>query len=199
MRNDYKLTLTAGLSLICCQSAGALSDSTDAVKEAARTASVVQSSMTRIHRAHSDADSARQMHKAARRKQSGQIVRGPLASGRAEPLNTSRAVFDCAPRQNAAQSFSGRVGSVMTLRCSGASWQVPGARSRARRGSLDSPICGVPSMPFRVSPAAGRLLQKKIFQDQLVLAGRKCSGANRARYLVVQVGFRPCFGLDELI
>jgi len=32
---------------------------------------------------------------------------------------------------------------------------------------------------------ARRLAQKKIFEDELVLAGRKGSGTNRARYLVI--------------
>jgi len=59
------LAATAGLSLLGCQSAAAMSVGPNAMKEAARAASLVQQTMTRVHRAHSDAETARHMHKHA--------------------------------------------------------------------------------------------------------------------------------------
>jgi hypothetical protein len=45
---------------------------------------------------------------------------------------------------------------------------------------------------------AARFPQKKIFQDELPIAGRKRSTANPARYFTVN-GFRSGFGFDDLI
>jgi hypothetical protein len=45
---------------------------------------------------------------------------------------------------------------------------------------------------------AARFPQKKIFQDELPIAGRKRSTANPARYFTVN-GFRSSFGFDDLI
>jgi hypothetical protein len=45
---------------------------------------------------------------------------------------------------------------------------------------------------------AARFPQKKIFQDELPIAGRKWSTANPARYITVN-GFRSSFGFDDLI
>jgi len=45
---------------------------------------------------------------------------------------------------------------------------------------------------------ATRFPQKKIFQDELPIAGRKRSTANPARYITVN-GFRSSFGFDDLI
>jgi hypothetical protein len=57
------LTTAAGLSLLSCQTAAAMSIGPNAMKEAAKAASVVQPAMTRVHRAHSDAETARHMHR----------------------------------------------------------------------------------------------------------------------------------------
>jgi len=57
------LVATAGLGLVGFQTAAAMSVSPNAVKEAARAASIVQPAMTRVGRAHSDAETARHMHR----------------------------------------------------------------------------------------------------------------------------------------
>ena len=57
------LVASAGLGLLGCQSAAAMSVSPNAVKEAARAASIVQPAMTRVGRAHSDAETARHTHR----------------------------------------------------------------------------------------------------------------------------------------
>ena len=47
--------------------------------------------------------------------------------------------------------------------------------------------------------SATRFPQKKIFQDELPIAGRKRSTANPARYFTVNARLRSGFGFDDLI
>ncbi len=55
----------------------------------------------------------------------------------------------------------------MTLRCSGALWQVPGGRSRARRGrfrlaDLRSPVYAVSGIPGGVLPSSRENILRSI-------------------------------------
>jgi hypothetical protein len=97
-------------------------------------------------------------------------------------------------------------GPVIT--CSTASATAPAAwRCRRRCGALLSPDFGsggtlaaihrrTPSPPHLL---AGRFPQKKIFQNELPIAGRKRFAANPARYFTVNARLRSGFGFDDLI